>query len=66
MYTLDTLTIFNAYKVMPLDSPDSGLQVAAKRLLLQWQKVGGELKKVVIYPSEAATGKFIYPFRGWK
>lgn len=65
MYALDTLTIFNAYKVMPLDSPDSGLQTAALRLLLQWQRVGGKLKKVVIYPKEAATGKFIYPFRGW-
>jgi branched-chain amino acid transport system substrate-binding protein len=65
MYQLDTVTIFNKYKVMPLDSPDSGLQTAALRLLLQWQKVGGELKKVVIYPPEAATGKFIYPFKGW-
>jgi len=66
MYALDTLTIFNGYKVAPLDSPDSGLQMAAKRLLLQWQKVGGELKKVAIYPPEAATGKFVYPFSGWK
>jgi branched-chain amino acid transport system substrate-binding protein len=66
MYTLDTLTIFNGYKVAPLDSPDSGLQMAAKRLLLQWQKVGGELKKIAIYPPEAATGKFVYPFSGWK
>jgi len=66
MYTVDTLTIFNAYKVMPLDSPDSGLQTAAKRLLLQWHKVGGKLKKVVIYPPDAVTGKFVYPFRGWK
>lgn len=65
MYQLDTVTIFNRYKVMPLDSPDSGLQTAALRLLLQWQKVGGELKKVVIYPPEAATGKLIYPFKGW-
>jgi len=65
MYQLDTVTIFNKYKVMPLDSPDSGLQTAALRLLLQWQKVGEELKKVVIYPPEAATGKFIYPFKGW-
>lgn len=66
MYTLDTLTIFNGYKVAPLDSPDSGLQMAAKRLLLQWQKVGGELKKIAVYPPEAATGKFVYPFSGWK
>jgi len=66
MYSLDTLTIFNGYKVAPLDSPDSGLQMAAKRLLLQWQNVGGELKKVAIYPPEAATGKFVYPFSGWK
>lgn len=66
MYELDTLTIFNGYKVAPLDSPDSGLQMAAKRLLLQWQKVGGELTKVAIYPPEAATGKFVYPFSGWK
>jgi len=65
MYQLDTVTIFNKYKVMPLDSPDSGLQTAALRLLLQWQKVEGQLKKVVIYPPEAATGKFIYPFKGW-
>ena len=65
MYQLDTVTIFNKYKVMSLDSPDSGLQTAALRLLLQWQRVGGELKKVVIYPPEAATGKFIYPFKGW-
>ena len=65
MYSLDTLTIFNGYKVMPLESPDSGLQAAAKRLLLQWQRVGGELKKVVIYPPDAATGKFIHPFQGW-
>lgn len=66
MFSLDTLTIFNGYKVAPLDSPDAGLQLAAKRLLIQWQKVGGKLKKLAIYPPEAATGKFVYPFTGWK
>lgn len=66
MYSLDTLTIFNRYSVMPLDSPDSGLQVGGKNLLLQWQRVAGELKKVVIYPPDAAVGKFIYPFQGWQ
>ncbi|MDM8552249.1 amino acid ABC transporter substrate-binding protein [Desulfobacterales bacterium HSG2] len=65
MYGLDTVTVFNKYKVMPLDSPNSGLQTAAKRLLLQWQKDGEEFKKVVIFPPEAVTGKLVYPFPGW-
>ncbi|HEY8486479.1 MAG TPA: amino acid ABC transporter substrate-binding protein [Limnochordales bacterium] len=63
MFSLDTATVFGRYKVQPLDSPDSGLQVAADRVMLQVQEQGGRLVKPVVYPPDAATASWVYPFR---
>lgn len=63
MYALKTTTIFNPYEVAPLDSPDSGLQLAADRVMLQVQEQDGELAKPVVAPEAAAAAEWIYPFR---
>lgn len=63
MFSLETTTVFGRFKVEPLDSPNSGLQVAADRVMLQVQEQGGQLVKPVVYPPEAASAEWIYPFR---
>jgi branched-chain amino acid transport system substrate-binding protein len=62
MYEINTTTVFNTYEVAPLDSPDSGLQLAADRVMLQVQEQGDELVKPVVAPAEAASAEWIYPF----
>ncbi|MGH6894934.1 MAG: amino acid ABC transporter substrate-binding protein [Geminicoccaceae bacterium] len=63
MYALKTTTIYNPYEVAPLDSPNSGLQLAADRVMLQVQEGdGGELTKPVVAPDDAAAAEWIYPF----
>lgn len=63
MYALKTLTVFNSYEVAPLSSPDSGLQLAANRVMLQVQQTDAGLRNAVVYPSDAANSKWIYPFQ---
>lgn len=63
MFDLQTTTVFNLYEVAPLDSPDSGLQLAANRVMLQVQEINGELENAVVYPDEAANAQWIYPFQ---
>jgi hypothetical protein len=49
--------------VAPLDSPNSGLQLAADRVMLQVQEGdGGQLVKPVVAPEAGAAAEWIYPF----
>ena len=63
MFTMETTTVFGRYRVEPLGSPDSGLQVAADRVMLQVQEQDGQLVKPVVFPPEAASAEWVYPFR---
>jgi branched-chain amino acid transport system substrate-binding protein len=77
MFSLDIDTMYNHYKVMPLDSDDSGLQVGASAILVQWQKIKpgakpdpsktvvGNYVKEVIWPFRNKTADLIYPFPAW-
>ena len=78
LFTMEVETIFGPYKVMPLESEDSGLQVGLTGLLIQWQKkkpgaklspdkcVVGDYVKEIIWPEKLKTADPIYPFPGWK
>ena len=77
LFEMEVETVYGPYKVLPLDSPDSGFQTASKGLLIQWQpkKAGveyppgqvivGDWVKEVIYPYELATAEPIWPHPGW-
>ncbi len=43
---------------------DHGLQVAHERILIQWQKVGGKLERVVVWPAKFAKAQALYPIWG--
>jgi len=78
LFTMEVETIFGPYKVMPLNSKDSGLQIGLKGVLIQWQKkkpnttispektVVGDYVKEVIWPAKYKSADPIYPFPGWK
>jgi len=78
LFSMEVETIFGPYKVMPLDSKDSGLQIGLKGVLIQWQKkkpnttvspektVVGDYVKEVIWPTKYKSADPIYPFPGWK
>lgn len=77
LFEMEVETCYGPYKVEPLTSKDSGLQIASKGLLIQWQKrkpgvkprygqvVVGEWVKEIIYPEKYKTAEPIYPFPGW-
>jgi branched-chain amino acid transport system substrate-binding protein len=77
LFSMAVDTVYGPYKVKPLDSPDSGLQVASKGLLIQWQKrkagvelpygqvAVGDWVKEVIWPEALKTAEPLYPFPGW-
>jgi branched-chain amino acid transport system substrate-binding protein len=54
---LDLNTAFGAFKV-----DQSGLQIAHKMLVFQWQ----DGKKVIVWPDELAPGKPRFPTPPWK
>jgi branched-chain amino acid transport system substrate-binding protein len=78
LYSMEVETVMGPYKVEPLSSKDSGLQVASKCVLIQWQRkkagqqipyaqvVVGDWVKEVIWPEKYKTADPIYPFPGWK
>jgi hypothetical protein len=78
LYSMEVETAMGDYKVEPLSSTDSGLQIAAKCVLIQWQpkKAGrtlpygqvvvGNWVKEVVWPEKYKTADPIYPFPGWK
>jgi len=78
LYSMEVETAMGDYKVEPLTSDHSGLQIAAKCVLIQWQpkKVGAKLPygqvavsnwvKEVVWPEKYKTADPIYPFPGWK
>jgi len=77
LFKMEVETIYGPYKVMPLESEDSGLQIGLKGLLVQWQKkksgiqpspdscVVGDYVKEVVSPEKIKTADPIYPFPGW-
>ncbi len=78
LYSMEVETAMGDYKVKPLSSEDSGLQIAAKCVLIQWQRkkpgqkipyaqvVVGDWVKEVVWPEKYKTADPIYPFPGWK
>ena len=78
LFSMEVETIYGPYKVMSLESEDSGLQIGLKGLLIQWQKrkpgvklsadkcVVGDYVKEVIWPEKLKTADPIYPFPGWE
>ena len=78
LFKMEADTVAGPYKVEPLGSDDSGLQVAAKCWLIQWQKkktgaeaqpykaVIGNYVREVIWPDRYKTADPIYPFPGWE
>jgi branched-chain amino acid transport system substrate-binding protein len=78
LYSMEVETCMGPYKVEPLTSKNSGLQIASKCVLIQWQpkKPGqklpyaqvavGDWVKEVIWPEKYKTAEPIYPFPGWK
>ncbi len=78
LYSMEVETAMGDYKVKPLSSKDSGLQIAAKCVLIQWQRkkpgqkipyaqvVVGDWVKEVVWPEKYKTADPIYPFPGWK
>lgn len=78
LYSMEVETCMGDYKVEPLSSNDSGLQIASKCVLIQWQKkkagqklpyaqvVVGDWVKEVVWPEKYKTAEPIYPFPGWK
>lgn len=77
LFDMKVTTVYGPYEVMPLKSPDSGLQIASKALLIQWQPkkpgveypygqvVIGDWVKEVIWPDELKTAEPIWPHPGW-
>ncbi|HSR11783.1 MAG TPA: amino acid ABC transporter substrate-binding protein [Thermodesulfobacteriota bacterium] len=69
-------TVQGPYKVAPLSSPDSGVQLGLAGFIIQWQKkkagdeasakitVGNYVREVV-WPEKYKTASLIYPFPGW-
>ena len=78
LFKMEADTVAGPYKVEPLGSDDSGLQVAAKCWLIQWQKkktgaeaqpykaVIGNYVREVIWPDRYKTADPIYPFPAWE
>lgn len=78
LFTMEVETIYGPYKVIGLESEDSGLQVGLKGLLIQWQKrkpgakvspqkcVVGDYVKEIVWPEKLKTAEPIFPFPGWE
>ena len=77
LFKMEAETVAGPYKVEPLESDDSGLQVAFKCFLIQWHKkkagtaappdkaVIGNYIREIIFPERFKTADAIYPFPGW-
>ena len=63
LFSMERDTVFGHYKVNPIGHADAGLQVKATRLGVQYQMEKGNVVTHVVYPTKAATGKFVTPFR---
>jgi len=55
---LDIVTFFGRFKI----DPETGFQIGHRMVLGQWQ----DGVKVIIWPFEAATGKYYYPLPTWE
>lgn len=78
LFTMDVQTIIGRYKVAPLESKDSGLQIAGKCYLMQWHKrkpgakvsafkcTVGNYVRETIWPEENKSADPIYPFPDWE
>jgi branched-chain amino acid transport system substrate-binding protein len=78
LYSMEVETCMGNYRVEPLSSKDSGFQIAAKCVLIQWQKkkpgeklpyaqvAVGDWVKEVVWPDKYKTAAPIYPFPGWE
>ena len=77
LHKMEVETVYGPYKVEPLESKDSGFQIASKGLLIQWQPkkpgvkypygqvIVGDWVKEVIWPEKLKTADPIYPHPGW-
>ncbi|BEP17973.1 amino acid ABC transporter substrate-binding protein [Pyrofollis japonicus] len=60
---LDNLDLMTFWGHIKFDNtPEKhGLQIGHSMVLVQWQKQGGKLVKVIVYPEEAAEAEPVYP-----
>jgi branched-chain amino acid transport system substrate-binding protein len=73
LFSLEIDTMYNHYKVQPLRHEDSGLQIGAKAILVQWQKIKtgekpdptktvvNDYVKEVVWPFKVKTAEIQYP-----
>lgn len=57
---MDVMTFFGHLK-FDTTAANHGLQVGHTMVYMQWQKQGGNLVKVIVWPANAATGTLLYP-----
>ena len=77
LFSMEVETVLGPYKVEPLGSPNSGLQLAAKAFLVQWQKIAegapkpagkcvvGKYVREIVWPDKFKSADAIYPFPSW-
>ena len=78
LFKIEVETIQGPYKVEPIGSTDSGLQIVAKCSLIQWQKkkpgvklspfkaIVGDYVREIVWPEKFKSADPIYPFPGWE
>ena len=78
LFKMEAETIGGPHKVAPLESDDSGMQVAYMSNIVQWQKkkpgsesnpykaIVGGYEREIVWPWRYKTADPLYPFPGWE